>query len=210
MTTSDTIDLISGALAKAQGAMKPAVKDANNPAFKSKYADLAAVWDACRGPLTANGIGVVQDVILIGDKIAVSTRLCHSSGQWIEFGPLPVPSMKQDAHGVGSATSYARRYGLSAAVGITADDDDGNAAVGKTSGEPARETAREPVARALPHGYGNWLTDMAAAADEGTPQLERAWKASRSEFRAHLATTDPAVWESMKKRAAAKGQQVTA
>jgi hypothetical protein len=205
--TSDTIGAIGGALAKAQNAMKPAVKDANNPAFKSKYADLAAVWEACRGPLTANGIGVVQDVILLGDKIAVSTRLVHSSGEWIEFGPLPVPSMKQDAHGVGSATSYARRYGLSAAVGITADDDDGNAAAGKGNGQP--ELVREPVARALPHGYAEWLTDMRAAADEGTAQLEKAWKASRSEYRAHIQATEPATWNKLKAIAATK-QQVTA
>src|SRR4051812_36313583 len=108
MTTSDSINEIAGALAKAQAAMKPAIKDANNPAFRSKYADLTAIWDACRGPLTSNGIAVLQDVTFIAEKVAVTTRLVHSSGQWMEFGPLPVPSAKQDAHGVGSATSYAR------------------------------------------------------------------------------------------------------
>lgn len=139
MTTSEQINEIATAMAKAQAAMKPAIKDALNPAFRAKYADLTAVWESCRGPLTANGIATFQDVTIQGTTIAVTTRLVHSSGQWVEFGPLPVPSAKQDAHGVGSATSYARRYGLSAAVGVVADDDDGNAATVQGDGMQLRE-----------------------------------------------------------------------
>ncbi len=202
MNTSLEINDIAAALAKAQAAMKPAIKDANNPAFKSKYADLTAVWESCRGPLTANGIAVVQDVTMVGDKVAVTTRLVHSGGQWMEFGPLPVPSMKQDAHGVGSATSYARRYALSAAVGIVADDDDGNGAVGQA--QPAK------VERPVPHGYPEWVTDMAAAADEGMDALQTAWKASRSEYRAHITATDAARWDALKKKAATVRSTVTA
>jgi hypothetical protein len=136
MKTSEQIDLIAAASAKAQGVMRSALKDSNNPAFKgAKYADLAAVWDACRKPLADNGLTVWQDVTspdtVLG--IAVTTRLVHSSGQWVEFGPLIVPLSKHDAHGVGSATSYAKRYALAAAVGVTAEDDDGNAAAAKTT-----------------------------------------------------------------------------
>lgn len=128
MKTSEAIDQIATALAVAQSKMKAAVKDSTNPAFKSKYADLTSVWEACREALTVNGISAIQDVSRPNGHVEVTTRLLHKSGQWIEFGPLSMPIDKQNAHGVGSATSYARRYALSAAVGVVQDDDDGNAA----------------------------------------------------------------------------------
>src|SRR5262249_10874433 len=116
-----------------QSLLKPAVKDAVNPAYRSKYADLTAVWEACREPLTQCGLAVWQDVTNGDGGISVLTRIAHASGQWVEFGPLTVPLAKQDAHGVGSATSYAKRYALSAAIGVVAEeDDDGNAAVAPT------------------------------------------------------------------------------
>lgn len=140
MKTSDAINEIAAASAKAQAAMRPAIKDATNPAYRSKYADLAAVWEACRGPLTGNGITVWQDVTSEENGIAVTTRLVHSSGQWVEFGPLTVPLAKRDAHGVGSATSYGKRYALAAAIGVIAEeDDDGNAAVGHSRGNGRAE-----------------------------------------------------------------------
>ena len=142
MRTSEQIHEIATALAKAQAAMKPAIKDAINPAFRSTYADLTAVWEACRAPLTSHGIAVLQDVESTVDGIAVTTRLVHSSGQWVECGPLVVPLAKHDAHGVGSATSYAKRYALSAAVGIVSDDDDGTAAV--ASAVPAKAAVEKP------------------------------------------------------------------
>jgi hypothetical protein len=129
MRTSDQINDIAGAMVKVQDALKPAIKDATNPAFKSRYADLNAVWEACRAPLTKNGVFAAQDVTSDDTGVSVCTRLIHTSGQWLEFGPLYIPLGKKDAQGVGSATSYAKRYGLSAALGIVAeDDDDGNSA----------------------------------------------------------------------------------
>jgi len=132
MKTSEAIDQIATALAVAQSKMKPAIKDSSNPAFgtKAKYADLTSVWEACREALTANGISAIQDVARPNGHVEVTTRLMHKSGQWLEFGPLSMPIDKPNAHGVGSATSYARRYALSAAVGVVQDDDDGNAASG--------------------------------------------------------------------------------
>lgn len=137
MQTSPNIAAIAAALAKAQGQMRPALKDASNPAFRSKYADLAAVMEAARGPLSANKIALVQDATLGDNGISVTTHLLHSSGEWLQFGPYTVPVDKQTAHGVGSATSYAKRYGLTAALGIVAEvDDDGNAA--SSAPPPAR------------------------------------------------------------------------
>jgi hypothetical protein len=128
--TSEQIDELAAALAKAQGAMENAIMNRVNPHFKSRYADLAAVFDAARKPLSANGLAVVQT---IGDGV-LHTRLLHTSGQWIASEhPLPLSGRPQE---IGSALTYARRYSLSALIGIAADeDDDANAAQKKNDGE---------------------------------------------------------------------------
>lgn len=144
MNHSEAIDTIAAALSKAQGEIKPALKDSTNPHFKSHYADLASVWAACRKALSDHGLSVVQDAVTLEAGVAVVTRLLHASGQWIEFGPLVVPAQKNDAHGVGSAISYGKRYALSAALGIVGEeDDDGNeAAQPKPRAERAPRAAR--------------------------------------------------------------------
>jgi hypothetical protein len=194
MKTSETINEIAAAMCKAQGAMRPALKDATNPAYRSKYADLTAVWDACREPLTKNGITVWQDVTCELGGVSVTTRLVHTSGQWVEFGPLTVPLAKPDAHGVGSATSYGKRYGLSAAIGVVSDDDDdGNGAVGRTE---TKATLK------VPDGYERWLDDFAAVADEGTTALQAMWTKSKVEYRQYLAATNKVGLDALKAKAA--------
>ena len=126
--TSDDLNELGAALAKAQGAMKGASKDSVNPFFKSKYADLASVWKACGEHLAANGISVVQMPESQGNQVAVTSMLLHSSGQYIT-NRLKVTAAKADVQGVGSAITYARRYALAAMVGIYTEDDDGNSAV---------------------------------------------------------------------------------
>lgn len=140
MRTSEQIDQIGTALAKAQAKMTHAAFDAVNPAFKSKYATLASIVDAIRPALSANGICYVQSIANGEDGIYAVTRLIHASGQWLElFGPI-VPVDKRNAHGSGSATTYAKRFGLAAAVGIAADaDDDGNAAADSAPTHPEYE-----------------------------------------------------------------------
>jgi hypothetical protein len=199
MNTSDTINEIAGALAKAQGAMKPAVKDANNPHFKSKYADLASNVEAARAPLADNGIAVLQEATTGERGISVATRLVHSSGQWIAFDPLTVPLSKQDAHGVGSALTYARRYALGAALGLVAEDDDGNAAV---SHPPQTQTRALP--QAAPKGYAKWLEDFEKVADNGSEALQSAWGESEQAFRTYMKANDNAKLEDLKKKAAKK------
>lgn len=133
MNQSESIAELSAALAKAQGAMMGATKDSSNPFFKSKYADLASVWDACRKPLSDNGLSVVQTTEFIPenpDLVCIETILCHSSGQWIK-GRLAGKPVKNDPQGVGSCITYFRRYSLQSMVGIAPEDDDGNAASGK-------------------------------------------------------------------------------
>lgn len=128
MNKSDSIKELAGALSKAQGEIKGALKDQNNPFFKSKYADLGSVVEAIRGPLVKNGLSYVQlTEPTEKDEVRVETVILHESGEWIS-SVLALPVSKADAQGFGSALTYARRYGLSAAFGVAPEDDDGNAA----------------------------------------------------------------------------------
>jgi hypothetical protein len=116
------------AMAKAQSQIKTALKDSKNPHFKSSYADLTSVWDACREALTNNGFSVVQRTDFDYGEVWLITMLLHSSGEYLE-SRYPLRPVKQDPQGFGSAITYARRYCLAAIVGVVADeDDDGNAA----------------------------------------------------------------------------------
>src|SRR4051812_19140438 len=131
MQTSSEINLVAAAVVKAQGEIKSAVKDATNPHFKSKYADLGAVWDAARAALKANDLAALQDAVSNDGAVGVRTRLLHKSGQWMEFEPAMIPLSKRDAQGMGSALTYGRRYSLSAALGVVADEDDDGAAASR-------------------------------------------------------------------------------
>ena len=136
MKTSEQISELAAALAAAQGMMENAVMNRVNPHFKSKYADLAAIFDAARKPLSANGLAIVQT---IGDGV-LHTRLLHASGQWIASEhPLPMSGRPQE---IGSALTYARRYSLSALIGIAADEDDdatGAEKAHRPNGKPTNE-----------------------------------------------------------------------
>jgi hypothetical protein len=191
-TRSASIAALAGALSKAQGQMEGAAKGNINPHFKSKYADLASVWDACREPLTKNGLAVLQPVKADGAKVTVTTILMHSSGEWIEES-LTMTAQQNTPQGVGSAITYGRRYGLASMVGIAPEDDDGNAA----SGRPVQQ--QEAAGPATPAGYDDWLTDMKAVAQEGTTRLQDAWKKSKLEYRQFTGKT---VTEALKPMAA--------
>lgn len=127
---SETIGALAAALAKAQSEMQGAVKDAANPFFKSKYADLESVWQACRKPLTDNGLSVVQTTRYSPDGLVLVTTLLHSSGEWIG-GEMPVLAKDASPQAQGSAITYARRYALAAAVGVYQTDDDAEAAMAR-------------------------------------------------------------------------------
>lgn len=131
---------ICTALAKAQGALKKAAKDSTNPHFRSRYADLESVIEAMREPFTENGLSVTQSVEPAGEGLMMETTIWHDSGQQIT-STVPLIITKQDMQGVGSAITYARRYGLAAACGITQTDDDGEAAVGR----PAAAQKQKPA-----------------------------------------------------------------
>jgi hypothetical protein len=130
MKASDTISKFAPAFLEAQRAITFASKDATNPHFKNKYADLPSVVDAVKPALNGAGIAFIQSATPSDDsKLHLTTRLIHTSGEWIE-DTLVMPLPKQDPQGYGSAMTYARRYALAAITGLYQDDDDGNAGSG--------------------------------------------------------------------------------
>jgi hypothetical protein len=142
MRHSESIKEIAAALAKAQAVMAGAKKDSENPAFNSRYADLASVVDAAKKPLGDNGLSVVQmPVTNDKDEIGVETMLMHASGEWIAGDAYFMPVSKANAHGFGSILTYARRYSLAAMLGIAPEDDDANAGV---KDAPAKRGSVEP------------------------------------------------------------------
>lgn len=130
LNQSESIANLTLALSIVQGKMSHAVKDSANPFFKSKYADLESVWDACRALLAENGLAIMQFPGLYTDhdkSMSLTTVISHKSGEYISQ-EMSVPVTKADAQGAGSAISYMRRYSLAAIVGVVQSDDDGNAA----------------------------------------------------------------------------------
>ena len=135
MEKSESIKSLAIAMCKAQSEMGGAHKGANNPFFKSKYADLGEVVKAVKEPFSNNGLSYIQFPINDGDRIGIETILMHDSGEWLSE-KFTVKATKQDAQGAGSVITYCRRYGLQAVAGIPSEDDDGNAASKGQKDEP--------------------------------------------------------------------------
>ena len=143
MKQSESIKELATALAKAQGELTHASKSSVNPHFKSKYADLASVWEACREPLSSNGLSVAQFPSEFQNNImTLTTRLMHSSGEWLEQ-TMSAPVSKPDPQGIGSCLTYMRRYALASVVGVYQDDDDANSASYAPKEHPATLTDEE-------------------------------------------------------------------
>lgn len=127
---------IATALSKFQGELEAAKKDSVNPFYKSHYSDLRSVWNVIREPLAKNGLSVTQIPTVQGELgMVLITRVLHISGESIE-SIYPINPVKNDPQGIGSAVTYARRYALTAVLGVVSGDDDGNDANG--NGEPLK------------------------------------------------------------------------
>lgn len=161
---SEQINELAAALCKCQMELQPAIKDSNNPFFKSKYADLSAVQAACREPLGKNGLCVIQTInrSAEGDPV-LTTTLAHLSGQWIKSTcPIPIKEevgkvdpnkkmYKNDPQALGSSITYMRRYALSAIVGVSTEDDDGEAAMNRQAESQAKiKREKEEVKKSEP------------------------------------------------------------
>lgn len=143
MLQSESVKELNTALAKAQGELFAAKKDSINPHFKSKYADLASVWEACREALSSNGLSVTQMPAEFQNNVmTLVTRISHSSGEWLEQ-TMTCPVGKPDPQGIGSCLTYMRRYALAAVVGVYQDDDDANSASYAPKERPATLTDEE-------------------------------------------------------------------
>lgn len=169
MEKSEDIKELAAALSKAQGEMGGASKDAKNPFFKSKYADLGSVVHALKQPFSENGLSYSQFPIAANDRVGVETILMHKSGQWLTSKVLFKPT-KQDVQGAGSVITYARRYSLQALAGIPSEDDDGTAA-----SAPAKPS--KPVFTLDGTAQG-WVMGIAA----GTSRLEDITDPAYREF----------------------------
>jgi hypothetical protein len=163
MEMSEQIADLATALATAQKTIEGAAKDRHNPAFKSKYADLSSVWEAWQAVGPVNGLALMQlPGAMVEGKVTLTTMLTHKSGQWMRE-TLHIPVTKQDAQGYGSALTYARRYALSAFVGIAPEDDDGNASVKKPRDLPNNTNPAndEPAgADDVSAKWAKWATDQ--------------------------------------------------
>jgi hypothetical protein len=142
MNQSESIAALAAALSKAQSAITGALKDNANSFFKSKYADLASCWDACRSQLAANNLAVIQTTEVTEAGTVLVTTLAHSSGEWMR-GYLPVLTKDAGPQGQGSGLTYARRYALAAMVGLAQIDDDGEAAQARGKKEPTPDIAKK-------------------------------------------------------------------
>ncbi len=188
---SPDITELAKALAAAQGEMKHAVKDAENPAFKrdgkgSLYADLPAVLDAGRPCLSKNGLSVVHipDVDESGRAFLIC-QLNHSSGQWIR-GWYPLNPVKNDPQGLGSSITYGRRFSFCCITGIAAaeEDDDGNAASGQPRSEskPKAKPAETKAPPTLQQRQDKMLAAFAMLQVEVSDVLKLAGKSALMEI----------------------------
>ena len=224
METSETIGKITKALAAAQAEIKGAIKESDNTFFKSRYADLSSVWDACRDVLPKNGLAIFQT----GDgstaeTVSVCTMISHESGEWVR-GSVTMKLSKCDPQGAGSALTYGRRYGLAAMVGVCPEDDDGAIASNTTkplskaqerpgfaNGRPVEELDKEIAqreAQATPQSDLGDFEDVVLSVDPGAKGNTngRAWQAYRITTQDHgvIGTFDAKVVEVSKKAVAGK------
>lgn len=142
MKTSETLKEISVALVKAIGEIPNPPKNAVNPHFKNRYADLASIIETVKPILLKNGLTVIQGSEADGNIVTVRTRIIHVSGEWIE-NSLTMAAAGSDPQKIGSAITYARRYSISSFLNIAADDDDDGEENRKK--ENQKNTAPEPA-----------------------------------------------------------------
>lgn len=146
MTVSPSIAKVAVALVAAQAKMGTASKDAKNPFFKSKYADINAVREAALPALADQKVGVFQPTVVVNGRQYVRTLLLHESGEFMAADTEVLCSKPNDPQALGSAITYARRYGLQSFMNIASEDDDGESAVPsrgmeKISSKPAPASA---------------------------------------------------------------------
>ena len=179
MNKSESIIELAKSLCKFQGEIQGVKRDAENPFFKKKYAELSSCWDAIREPLSKNGLSVIQTTEPSDNgKVVVETMLLHCSGEWVS-GQISMTPVKTDPQGVGSAITYARRYALMAIVGLAPEDDDGNAASqGKSEGDKKED--KKEVKKETPITFEDLVDRIMQT--KSLPELNNVSKKYRPDF----------------------------
>lgn len=185
--TSSTIGKLAAALAAAQGEMEHAIKDGDNPHFKSSFATLASVTAAIKGPLSKHGVARHQAPMSTADKpdiVGVRTTLMHGSGEWIA-ATVWSKAGQPGPQALGSVITYLRRYSLAAAAGVAPDDDDdGEGAEGRGASPKGQQTrGRTSSQPSANDSTGTSASATGSGVSSGTPPddeaVGRALKLSR-------------------------------
>jgi hypothetical protein len=179
---SSGITELAKAMLKVQTALSPALKDKTNPFTKSTYATLNSVMESCRSALLAESIWLTQYPAPVEPGcLGLVTKLTHAeSGEW-QSSLLIMPLPKADPQGYGSALTYARRYALSAMLGmVSEDDDDGEAA---KSPSPRRITSKNPHNAPQKHDV----------CEDDLEQGETSKNALKSKLESHLSSSLPKI-----------------
>jgi len=163
MKKSESIAALAAALTKAQAEMSGAKKGATNPFFKSKYANLEEVINCVKEPFANNGLSFMQFPVSADGFAGVNTIILHESGEYISQ-EFMLKCSKNDPQGMGSAITYAKRYGLQGAVGLPSEDDDGNAASAPAPKKPKKPEMTPEDAKTL------------LSATKSIDDLVKAWK----------------------------------
>mgnify|MGYP003631301253 FL=1 len=205
MTTGSAIaDLIA-----AQGACDPVLKDATNPHFRSKYASLSSCVDACKEAFHRHNFALLQSNGHDEYGQYVKTELLHTTGaSWGSVVYLVLS--KQDMQGLGSAITYARRYGLLGMVGLAPEDDDGNASVAppKPASAPKPEQPKPKPKPAQTHSapplmdldkWQVWVVDQKRALDYCSEKYQlKKWGSDTKQMREELQEFDRELMANLK------------
>ena len=172
------VNKVYAKLIKAKAQFGKALKNAKNPHFKNNYADLQSVLDAVTVALIENDLFVSQTGERSGDVFVIRTLVFDSNGDSIDFGIMPVKTLKEDAQAFGSGLTYARRYALMSAFGLAPEDDDGQLA---SIASPA-DALRQQVIK-----LGKECLDLGITPDEIKGALKGVEARNLTEHQAHLA-----------------------
>lgn len=182
MISSEEINELAAAMAKAQATIHNPAKTRENPFFKkadgssTKYADLATGLECIRPALSEQAIAIFQLTSIEREDLILRTRLVHSSGQWIE-SEYPVCKITLEPQKKGSALTYAQRQSLFALVGVAGDDDDdGNGANGSgkpsdVSGAPITEDQAKLIRTLIDESHSNEQVFLAWLKTKSIPEI---------------------------------------
>lgn len=196
MKRSESVVKIASALLKAQKLMGGATKGAANPYFKSKYADYGAVLEACKDLLNENGVVILQPHVSEEGRNFVETTLLHESGEFVSSLTEVVCAKANDPQALGSAITYARRYGLQSLLAMPTEDDDGERAMQRPAQQQAKPAApvAKSVAQPAPQAQAAPAQAPATTAPAQTAPKKSSFKSKPAEAKPAPAASDLGEW----------------